>query len=373
MKPSENLKEITCLYVEDDDMVRKAFYFMLKRYFKELYVAKNGLEGYEVYLEKQPDIIISDIRMPVMDGIEMVRRIKKHNPRAIVIFITAFSEIEYLKATIDLGVEGYLTKPVERDKLIEKLNFLADMIIKEKEANEYYELIKTVFQEYDEAIALLKNGEIKLSNDKFKKLPKNILKNLDQKEEQIINIDSKTYLVIRKKIKKYDLIIFRNITDINDQLFIDELTNAYNRKLIPTIIEKSNGQNICVIMCDIDKFKNVNDTYGHQFGDKVIREFAKTLKENIRKDDIIIRYGGEEFLIILNDMNDMEISKKISKKIYEKIKKLKIDDINITASFGVCCGKINSKEDFEKLIYQADKALYQAKEKGRNRIELCSF
>ena len=118
MKINPYLKHLVCLYVEDEDFIRDSFSLMLRRYFKEVIVAKNGKDGLEQFKNNHIDIVISDIRMPIMDGIEMVKHIKEINPKVYIIFITAFSDTEYLKAAIDLNVEGYLTKPIDRNVLI---------------------------------------------------------------------------------------------------------------------------------------------------------------------------------------------------------------------------------------------------------------
>ena len=96
IKPNPYLKNLICLYVEDEEQIRESFTLMIKRYFKEVITAKNGQEGFEKFKKHSPDIVISDIRMPVMDGIKMVTEIKSLKPDSFVIFITAFSDLEYL-------------------------------------------------------------------------------------------------------------------------------------------------------------------------------------------------------------------------------------------------------------------------------------
>lgn len=117
--------------------------------------------------------------------------------------------------------------------------------------------------------------------------------------------------------------IYLKINSLNELLVKDTLTNIYNRRFIedrlPVDVLKSNseGTPLSVIMCDIDFFKKVNDTYGHLAGDEVLKSFASILQESIRKSDWVARYGGEEFLVVLNgaDKNKaVEIAERIRKK-----------------------------------------------------------
>ncbi|MFR7934933.1 MAG: GGDEF domain-containing protein [Clostridium perfringens] len=122
-------------------------------------------------------------------------------------------------------------------------------------------------------------------------------------------------------------------------------------------------------MVDIDSFKKVNDTYGHLVGDKILRDFAKALNNNIRENsDWIGRYGGEEFIIVLNNTN-MKNGVKVAEKLRKIIEKMSFDydeiSVKITASFGVC--EVSEKEDPFDTIKNADEKLYMAKMAGRNK------
>lgn len=156
----------------------------------------------------------------------------------------------------------------------------------------------------------------------------------------------------------------------------DYLTNIYNRRKIDEILnieiarseryKKSLG--ICLL--DIDNFKKVNDIYGHQEGDKILKSIALLLQQNIRKSDYIGRWGGEEFLIIFPEANDKSISC-LSEKLRVKIMENNFDTVGqITASFGV--SKLCIGDDIQSLVKKSDKALYQAKKEGKNRVVLFS-
>ena len=383
MEVNSYLKNLTCLYVEDDNFTREVFSIMIKRYFKNVLTAENGKIGLELYKSHMPDIIITDIRMPIMDGIEMAREIKKINPNAYIIFITAFTDIEYLKEAINLNVEGYITKPIDKKFLIHKLNFLAKIIKNEREKKELFNILQILFDMQSEASALYEDGKIKLANEKFKKIfnEKILLSELVEKFKIDINKEKQTIYVkngyvsvyevkIVKIASKYIMISFYDITDYEKEIFIDQLTNIYNRKYLNKIIEKYINKKMCIILTDIDFFKKVNDTYGHPKGDEILNSFAEILKKYLRKDDVIIRMGGEEFLIILKN-NSTEELKTIAEKLRKIVEEENFNGIKITASFGVCCGKINDMKDFDKLYKKVDLALYEAKENGRNQVRIC--
>ncbi|WP_066496206.1 GGDEF domain-containing protein [Abyssisolibacter fermentans] len=152
----------------------------------------------------------------------------------------------------------------------------------------------------------------------------------------------------------------------------DELTNIYNRRKLDEILEyeynraKKYSDVFSVILLDIDLFKYVNDTYGHNVGDKVLIEIAEILKSNTRKNDMVGRWGGEEFLVVCSQTNMNEVLC-VSEKLRKAIEAHDFSIVNkTTCSFGVATYK--NSETIENLINRADKGLYQAKERGRNRV-----
>lgn len=164
---------------------------------------------------------------------------------------------------------------------------------------------------------------------------------------------------------------------LKEQSLKDELTGIYNRRFLHSTIEfileqtKRHQKSLGVLMCDIDYFKRINDTYGHDIGDLVLQNIAKVIKSCLRKADLIIRYGGEEFLVLLTDINTIN-TVKVAEKIRESVKNnmLKFNKINtpLTISIGIAIYPDNS-DDFNEVVKMADKALYKAKNGGRNKVE----
>lgn len=144
---------------------------------------------------------------------------------------------------------------------------------------------------------------------------------------------------------------------------------VYNRRKLDDVLEKIAGSDDClsIILLDIDEFKLVNDTYGHQAGDSVLVEMSKLLKENIMPTDTLGRWGGEEFLIICpnTDIDNLII---LADNLRKKIEEYDFSIVNrVTASFGIAssCEKMNN---VDLLLENADKALYKAKLSGRNKV-----
>jgi len=156
----------------------------------------------------------------------------------------------------------------------------------------------------------------------------------------------------------------------------DFLTGLANRRNILQRLEheknlyERQGHVFSIILCDIDHFKKVNDTYGHDFGDLVLKSISGTFPEILRKIDIASRWGGEEFLILLPAC-DQDGSRYAAERLRQTIEKLKIQSdhffVRVTMSFGVVTWK-NTFNDIEAFIKQADENLYHAKEEGRNRV-----
>lgn len=169
----------------------------------------------------------------------------------------------------------------------------------------------------------------------------------------------------------------KQLREINQALNIlsitDKLTQLYNRaKLDEVLAEETKHAKLyamtplSIILTDIDHFKHVNDTYGHQAGDRTLVQFAKILKENIRNSDVVGRWGGEEFLIICLH-TDSAGAKYLAEKIRKILSNSCIENIGtITASFGVAGFLFG--DDSDSLLGRADQALYEAKNSGRNRV-----
>ena len=140
-------------------------------------------------------------------------------------------------------------------------------------------------------------------------------------------------------------------------------TRAYGYKLISNLIK--NKVNFSLSLLDIDNFKRLNDTFGHMFGDEVLKAIADKIKEKIDNDDIVIRFGGEEFIVIFVNCTSIEAKERLD-KIREDINEIIFDNgVRVSISAGI---KEWDNTKIEDVIEQADKLLYKAKNEGKNRV-----
>ena len=155
------------------------------------------------------------------------------------------------------------------------------------------------------------------------------------------------------------------------QLFHDQLTGLFNRNYLTEIAPMLNLNNYSIAMLDLDRFKIINDTYGHKAGDVVLQESAKIFKNSIRDSDILLRYGGEEFLLFINkrgkDDPSLEVCDRIRHNISEYIFKYENTDIVMTVSIGLHQFP-KLEKSFTEAIKKADSMLYIAKQRGRNQV-----
>jgi len=321
----EFTQTLSVLYVEDNKEAREAITALLKNFFSDIVVAKDGIEGYEKYKEQEFDLIISDIRMPRMSGIEMIRLIREENDEIAIIVTTAHQETEYLMECIELCVNGYLLKPLNLKSLTKVIQQNCEKIYYKKEMQAHEESL--------EKLVIERTKELENTQE--------ILKNL-------VNIDPLTGLYNRR--------------------YFNEISKTlYN-------ISKRNKETLSALMIDIDRFKLINDTYGHMVGDRVLIRLAKEIMYSLRSSDVGVRFGGEEFIVLLPS-TDLEGASQIAKKVKENIQKsaIIVDDsqeniVKVTVSIGVASCECPRDNDIDALVHRADEALYEAKRAGRDTI-----
>lgn len=179
------------------------------------------------------------------------------------------------------------------------------------------------------------------------------------------------------------MFVLRDVTERNQMLaelekasVTDKLTGLFNRHKLDEILEidyersARGGYTFSVILLDVDHFKSVNDNFGHNNGDLVLKEVAQLLKKRVRKSDLVGRWGGEEFIIVCPN-TELEQAASLAEEVRANIAKQQFNNVgNITASFGLAEHK--PKESLKELLHRADTALYSAKETGRNKVVMDS-
>lgn len=206
-----------------------------------------------------------------------------------------------------------------------------------------------------------------------------IVANPHQKHKVKITIDEKTTIfevklsIVKHKEETLYIVVFTDISFIFLRSTTDELTGVANRLYFNAVMEhsyhlaKRTRQPLSVVFLDVDHFKAVNDNYGHFVGDSVLKQIAYILKNSIRQSDIVARWGGEEFIIVLSN-TALEQGVEIAESLRKDISHEKFDAVgSVTCSFGVVM--MSENESLKELLNRSDSLLYQAKELGRNRVE----
>ena len=164
---------------------------------------------------------------------------------------------------------------------------------------------------------------------------------------------------------------------LSKKAMIDGLTGLWNRTYLDAHVTielasaRRSDEPLSCIMADVDRFKSINDTYGHSFGDDVLRAVAGIFSKNCRTEDIVCRYGGEEFTILLPNTplsNAAQLAERLRLAIEAQTFIYRLDPVNVTCSFGVA--RLGDSIP-PSILELADQALYSAKHSGRNRVEIC--
>ncbi|SHE99619.1 MULTISPECIES: diguanylate cyclase [Caloramator] len=327
-----------------------------KGYFATLFNDITDIKKTTESLREQKEVLNQ-----ITENLEEATFLQDVNTKEVIYASTAFEKIyemsiEEMKKDVQKWKQ--MVHPDDYEKVQKRYNM--DVTLKEM-----YE--KGIFVEKFRIIT--NSGKLKWIKSKF--LP---IKNEQGEIIRVVGIEQDITRDIENKLE-----IIRQKVKAENLAMRDYLTNLYNRRAFFQLAEerckkaKCKDNNLVLVMADIDKFKSINDNFGHDVGDLVLKNFADVLKSSVRGNDIVARFGGEEFIILLNDI-DVEQAYKRIEEVRKRISETEITvldkKVKYTASFGIskvnCCGF----KYFEEAIKRADIALYRAKENGRNRVEI---
>ena len=256
------LKDLTILYVEDDQYIQENTVITLEMLQINVIKASDGKEGLEKFIQNDHiDLILTDINMPIMNGLDMIEKINDIRPNVPLIITTAHQEVEFLIRAIELGVHSYIMKPIDIYKIIDSLIKSIEPVILKKQLLE-------------------KNHELHILNDSLELKVKERTKEL----EILATTDALTGINNR-----------RNFFTLSKELFANTTHN-----------------DIYAVMMDIDKFKNLNDTFGHSVGDEILKMVSKTINEAIEEEDVFGRIGGEEFALLFIAKDALKAEEKVN-------------------------------------------------------------
>ena len=392
------------LVIEDSIVYQKAIKSKIEKHL--LFATCDTVSTFEELKNsnKTYDLYICDYNLPDAPNGEHIISLLEKNKDVIVLtkyenadLDTDLREnvLEYLIKD-DNSMLDYLIKFIRRINRNKNLNLLIvedSLSVRNLEKRILEKLKFNIFEAENgsQALDILKNGEIDLIITDLsmpqidgKELIKAVRKTKKMTQLPIIvissNEDSSIFLkalklgandYLKKPFLKEELIIrVNNILDLYDtfkkissQLQKDSLTGVYNRFYLENALEGvfNMYEKKSVAMLDIDYFKKINDTYGHQYGDEVLKDFAKKIKSVVRKSDIVVRYGGEEFLIFMPNTSKEEaviVLLKIKNALKES------DEYNYSFSAGIA----DEGETLAEMIKIADERLYEAKRSGRDRV-----
>ncbi len=283
--------------------------------------------------------------------------------------ILSFEDLEEFKKKIKNFFENY--------SYFFEFNFYED----KKEIKEFIKTFENIISDINVQInefkIKLKNLENEIYNIKdIEKSPDVIiiLKKIIQELINFLDFYSNEIQILKDKIKILNEKAFKfekKVLDLEKKAFIDKLTSVYNRRAFELKLKAMLSNFIpgksrfALFFFDLDNFKEINDTYGHLAGDLILKKVAELLKKCTRNGDIVCRYGGDEFVILISDINK-EIANNIGKRIIEKISNAtfiyKDNKIKVKISGGAYY--VEKKETFEEVIRKADQAMYEAKQEG---------
>jgi len=324
--------------------------------------------------------------------------LKKRNEKFLIALIVSFGFIVsvfiYITFVFLNKINSYIKRIEEADKFKQKIICMIPnpMFFTDNKGNilDCNEDFKELFdlKDTDKCGASekenLKSLENKLKQilESFKRKGEEIPDNVEI-ELQIQEGENKIFNMYISNMQSKDritgyVVILVDITEsketqekLYNQSIKDELTDAFNRrylrKLFPVEHEKAKNKSykMSLVMFDIDFFKKINDTYGHDVGDKVLKKVVEIAEKHIRKGDLLFRIGGEEFVILLPGA-DKDTAYRIAEEIRKDIKSYKFEEgFSVTVSFGVA--EVEEQDTLESILKKADKSLYKAKDSGRDR------
>ncbi|HTP66360.1 MAG TPA: EAL domain-containing protein [Geobacteraceae bacterium] len=420
----------TILYVEDDGETRRLITLLVSGKFPDISVisAENGRTGLEYFRTHHPDIVVTDVRMPVMDGIRMAREIKNLSKDTRIIVTTAVNDISHILEAIEIGVSHYVLKPIDHDKLLDTIHCCLKGISQERQVREQLEFFRRLSQAVDHgAISIMMTdtrGEIVFVNPGFTRLTGYIstevlgkgtwlLKSGETPPEEYrrlwetIGAGEEWWGELRNRKKNGELFwVSESISPITDATgkithflsrmeditekkqklesilhlaYYDSLTSLPNQHFFHELLHNALAQAqryermLAVLFLDLDRFKNINDTLGHSVGDQLLKAVAQRLKDCCsREGDTVGRRGGDEFIILLPELKDVNGPVRVAQRIINAFSRTFIlpeHELSISTSIGISIFP-HDGGDPEALIKKADMAMYRAKEGGRNRYHL---
>lgn len=417
------MKKILCVDDSKTNLLILEAFFEDKQSMYEVILVTSGEEAIDVLSRESIDLILLDIMMPEMDGYETASDIglNKKTKDIPIIFLTSKKDQGTITKCYEVGGVDYLQKPYNNEELFARINFHIEI----QESKKIIEQEKALSQEIldmQDNLIFLSNGnnvirvnkkvldffnldtyedfilrygclcDLFLEKDGYYSIKKedcnnlwidDIMKHSNNKECLVLinnekdDIKNSFTISINKFENKY-FISLTDVTSLAEESYenelaanIDVLTKVpnrlkFNKEFANTVNLAKDNESFSLILFDIDNFKYINDTYGHLVGDDVLVKLSSLIKTHTRNSDLLARWGGEEFIILLHGV-EIEKAIDIAEYLRSIIEVEHFDEINnITCSFGV--SQYKKGDDLNSILKRIDEALYEAKEGGKNKV-----
>jgi len=412
---------LNVLYVEDDAITREALLEFLTEVTKKVYTAEDGKKALKIYEKENIDVLITDIKMPEMNGFELIKKIREKDRDIPVIVTTAYDEVDYLVECIELGVNHFLLKPIETDKLYEILKKIVENLSMQKNLVQLAYLLAEYKNAIDVSTILIKvdtKGNITYVNKEFENISQYKLEELEglpflellypasynieeitdyftlsmkdvwKGELKLKEKDGSPFYVKltivpitgeEKQIIEYVLIAYdiselvNKKEELTRQLYIDPSTGLPNRRKLFEDVEKV--ENPSLILINVDSFREFNDFYGNDVGDYIIKEIAKRIYLVLPDEHWrLYKLQADEYAVLITKkVSVLDIERflvVIEEEINNKSFFFNDNEIEISVSMGIAVWEnvIKSKNKWRELIIKADMALKRAKRLNKNFI-----
>ena len=375
---------------------RTASYIQLKKYSTAREYSKKTLE----IIPFLPDQIVDGVKIFIYNNLVRIElyqnnlekakeylnlcdELLNQNRNKGILNNDVFVELSYCELYIEEKNYPLVEKLLEEISIknsINQLGFESEIYSLQMELYEKTKEFDKYSIAHEKLIHVNREFDSQVKKDYLKFIEKSFIADQLKEQEKISNLKIRLLIYSILIITAFIFFQITRISRLKKNNFIDQLTNVYNRKYLNKILENLDKKNskpieIGVLMLDIDYFKKYNDNYGHIQGDYVIKSVAEILNSSIERGDCVIRYGGEEFLIILKNRNSLDLENiymKIFKRLEEKNipHKFSLVSDHVTLSVGGAKNIVKNSTDLSNLINDADSSLYQSKESGRDRFTL---
>ncbi len=397
--------------------------------------AQNGIDAIELAKNNEYAAILMDINMPVMNGFECVEKIRAlplHRLTPVIFITAAGNQANYVQQGYEVGAIDYLNKPFDENILISKISILLALFNERKSTEEALAQVRLLQRQHEQLLNFTAEGIIGLDieniitfantaactlltakrNDIVGQSIKDFIDPLSNNKDWMASEFIQTFnenqcnqndnahfwrnkhaqfpvqysqsSIIEDEHRKGGVVIFQDISErkeIENKLVnlakFDQLTGLSNRALYWEFLEKVTansqrvGDNLCVMFLDLDHFKNINDTLGHDAGDLLLVQASERLKGVLRNADLIARLGGDEFAVVLQQMTSINDAANVAQKIIDAFSQpfhLFGKDSYIGTSIGIASFPEHGI-DAITLTKAADTAMYHAKKSGRNNFK----